>query len=271
MARKLDSRLVEKPWGRDRLPPMFGGMSGRRIGELWFSAGEELPLLVKYIFTSEPLSIQVHPGDRQARERGLPRGKTECWFILDADPGARLGLGLRRGMSRDELRSAASDGSIEQLIDWRPVQAGDFLFVPAGTVHAIGAGVSLLEIQQNSDVTYRLYDYGRPRELHLDDAIAVADPGPYPADLAQHVPRRGSRVLAEGPHFTVIHDACGKPPANGLAGRRRWVVPIAGEVSAAGERAVPGECLLVEPDEQLDAGDARVLIAAEGSLDEAQR
>src|SRR5205823_13170573 len=109
----------------------------------------------------------------QARARGLPRGKSECWYILEAEPGAVLGLGLTREAAADELRAAALDGSIEELISWRPVRAGDFISVPPGTIHAIGAGISLLEIQQNADVTYRLYDYGRPRELHLDDGIAV--------------------------------------------------------------------------------------------------
>ena len=152
---------------------MFEPPAGQRIGEVWFTGGGDLPLLAKYIFTSERLSIQVHPNDQQARARGLASGKTECWYILDAEPDATIGLGLTREVSPEELRAAALDGSIEQLIDWRPVKAGDFILVPPGTIHAIGAGISLLEFQQNADVTYRLYDYGRPRELHLDDSVAV--------------------------------------------------------------------------------------------------
>ena len=171
---KLQRRYVEKPWGRTELPPMFDPPAGERIGEVWFTDGAELPLLAKYIFTSERLSVQVHPDDEQARARGLAQGKSECWYILDAEPGATLGLGLTREVGSDELRAAALDGSIEQLMDWRAVAAGDFFFVPSGTIHAIGAGISLLEFQQNADVTYRLYDYGRPRELHLDDGMAVA-------------------------------------------------------------------------------------------------
>ena len=175
---KLQSHVVEKPWGRTDLPPTFENTSTEPVGEVWFDApaGQDLPLLVKYIFTSEKLSVQVHPNDEQAHARGLARGKNECWYILDAQEGSSLGLGLHSAVSADELRNAAVDGSIEHLMDWKPVAAGDFFYVPAGTIHAIGAGITLLEVQQNSDVTYRLYDYGRPRELHLDDGIAVAKP-----------------------------------------------------------------------------------------------
>src|SRR5947199_2014141 len=179
MRMKLATRQVEKPWGRTALPPPFGDIGGRRIGEIWFEGPGDLPLLAKYIFTSEKLSVQVHPDDEAARERGLRRGKSECWYIIDAEPGAVLGLGLKEEISREALRAAAHEGSIEALMDWVPVAAGDFHFVPAGTVHAIGAGIALLEFQQASDVTYRLYDYGRPRALHLDDAVAVAHCGPY--------------------------------------------------------------------------------------------
>lgn len=267
MARKLESRLVEKPWGREGLPPPFGDTGGRRIGEVWFSAERDLPLLVKYIFTSGRLSIQVHPNDDQARARGLAGGKNECWLILEAEPGATLGLGLEHEVSRDELRAAALDGSIERLMHWRPVRAGDFFHVPAGTVHAIGAGISLLEFQQNADVTYRLYDYGRPRELHLEDAVAVAQPGPYPADLVQHVPLGARRVLVAGPDFTLVQAGDGKV----LQDRMRWLIPIEGSVSAGGEHAGPGECMLIEPDEELEIRGARVLIGAEGPLDEVHR
>src|SRR3546814_17216030 len=101
----------------------------------------------------------VHPNDAQARERGLPGGKEECWYILDAEPDAKLGIGLTRRLSGEELRAAALDGSIEQLMDWKAVNAGDFFFIPAGTVTDIGAGLKLVEVQQNFDVTSRLYDY----------------------------------------------------------------------------------------------------------------
>ena len=254
---KLDRRYVEKPWGRTRLPPMFDAPEGKRIGEVWFTNGADLPLLAKYIFTSERLSIQVHPSDEQARTRGLPQGKTECWTILEADAGATIGLGTRRALSPDELRQAAIDGSIEALMDWREVHAGDFYFVPPGTVHAIGGGISLLEFQQNADVTYRLYDYGRPRELHLDDGVAVAKAEPYPSALFQHLGEGPAVTLVEGPHFTLVHAF-----EDALQGRQRWVMPLLGTVQSGEDVAVAGECLLLGPGDELVCEDARLLIGA---------
>lgn len=142
------------------------------IGEVWFEA--DLPLLVKFVFTSERLSVQVHPQDDFARAHENSRGKTEMWYVLRADPGARLAIGFRESISRERLREASLSGEIEGLLNWVEVQGGDAFFIPAGTVHAIGGGLALCEIQQHSDVTYRLYDYGRPRELHLEKAIQVA-------------------------------------------------------------------------------------------------
>jgi len=254
---KLQPFYVEKPWGRTELPPMFDPPAGERIGEVWFTDGVELPLMAKYIFTSERLSIQVHPDDVQARERGLAQGKSECWYILDAEPEATLGLGLTRDIGKGELRAAALDGSIEQLMDWRSVAAGDFVFVPSGTVHAIGAGISLLEFQQNSDVTYRLYDYGRPRELHLDDGIAVSNARPFDGGLVQHLSSVEQRTLVDGPHFTLVLTR-----EDMLQGRQRWVMPLDGQVQSDGTSAGPGECLLVEPDSAVESSSARMLIGA---------
>jgi mannose-6-phosphate isomerase len=254
---KLERHYVEKPWGRFRLPPMFDAPENQRIGEIWFTNGADLPLLAKYIFTSERLSIQVHPSDEQALARGLARGKSECWYVFDAEPGSTIGLGLTREVSAEELRGAALDGSIEKLLDWKPVRAGDFYFVPAGTIHAIGGGLALLEFQQNSDVTYRLYDYGRPRELHVDEAIAVADRRPYPPALAQHLSTDDERTLVAGPHFRLVltrHDA--------LSDSERWAIPLSGEVRSGDDVARPGECLLLRPGETLKSDGARMLIGA---------
>lgn len=262
---KLQPHLVDKPWGRTELPPMFGGPQDHRIGEIWFTGPALLPLLVKYIFTSERLSIQVHPNDEQGRARGLSSGKEECWYILEAEAGATLGLGLKREISRDELRQSALDGSIEELMDWKLVRPGDFFYVPAGTVHAIGGGLSLLEFQQNADVTYRLYDYGRPRELHLDDGISVARPQPYPSTCAQKVSPDTPAVLVNGPLFSLVQAINGEMPAE-TANRRRWIMPIEGEVHSQNGSARGGECLLAEPGEELDLGSGRVLIGVEGSL-----
>jgi mannose-6-phosphate isomerase len=247
---KLTPRYVEKPWGRTELPPMFGGTNGKRIGEIWFEGPPGLPLLAKYLFTSERLSIQSHPP-----------AKHECWLILDAEPGATLGLGLKREVGRDELRAAAHDGSIVDLMDWKPVRAGDFYYVPPGTIHAIGAGISLLEFQQNSEITYRLYDYGRPRELHLEEALSVAVPGPY-ASQPMHVDPAQSAILAGGPPFALVHAVDG---ASALPDRRRWVLPLEGRVRVGNEAAGRGECLLVEAGIAL-AVEGRALVGAEGSI-----
>lgn len=246
-----------KPWGRTGLPGLFTTASSQPIGEVWFIGDEDLPLLAKYLFTSENLSVQVHPDDEQARSRGLARGKTECWFVLDAEPGALIGLGLRRKVSSDTLRRAALDGSVEQLIEWRPVAPGDFFFVPPGTIHAIGAGISLLELQQNSDVTYRLYDYGRPRDLHLDDGISVARCDRYPEHLFQRVSPATDAVLVDGPHFTLVHSHC-----DALQSRERLILPIDGYAAIDGEIARPGECLLLREHQRLDSVEGRLLVAA---------
>lgn len=176
----LTARRVERIWGVTDLPSWALGRSdrGQPIGEIWYEepSGSDHELLVKLLFTAERLSIQVHPDDEAARAIGHRRGKDEAWLVLDAEPEAVIGLGLRRKVSKDELRAAALSGDIEQLIDWKPVRAGEIYYSPAGTIHAIGAGLTIMEIQQNLDLTYRLYDYGRPRELHLDEAVAAAHP-----------------------------------------------------------------------------------------------
>jgi mannose-6-phosphate isomerase len=153
-------------------------MGGRRIGEICYEAEgpEPLPILVKWLFTSEKLSIQVHPNDIQAQARGMPSGKEECWYIVDAEPDAVLGMGTKTPLDAEALRTASLSGEIEQLMDWKPVKPGDYFYIPAGTVHAIGAGITLVEVQQYADITYRLYDYGRPRELHLEDGFRCPSP-----------------------------------------------------------------------------------------------
>jgi len=170
---RLRASLREKVWGRRKLSPWFPD-AAEPVGEAWFLAdGEELPLLVKLLFTSDRLSVQVHPDDG---EDG-PRGKTEMWHILEAAPDATIALGFRERISRERLGEAVRTGEVEELLNWVPVRAGQTFFTPAHTVHAIGAGIVLCEIQQNSDVTYRLWDYGRPRELHVEQALRVSDLG----------------------------------------------------------------------------------------------
>jgi mannose-6-phosphate isomerase len=161
--------------------------SGTPIGEAWFLSPRELPLLVKWIFTSERLSVQVHPDDGESESRG----KTEMWHILEAEPGATIAMGFREPLTREQLWEATRTGEVEHLLHWAPVKAGETYFIPAHTVHAIGAGIVLCEIQQNSDVTYRLWDYGRPREIHVEKAVPISD-------LGVHSGASGGVPLGEG-------------------------------------------------------------------------
>lgn len=256
---RLSTIRVEKPWGRHSLWPGFANPApdGMPVGEIWFDApsGCDAELLVKYLFTSEDLSIQVHPNDAQARAGGFVRGKDEAWVILDAEPDATIALGTVRPVSRDELRAAALDGSIAALVDWKPVAAGDVIYSPANTVHAIGAGITLIEVQQNIDLTYRLFDYGRPRELHLEEGVAVSDPVPFivlahPADVEQ-----GRRILASTDKFilerwTWTGTRVAKLDADG------WLIPVRGSGMLDGAVFGAGECWMVDGNAeiQIDVG-----------------
>jgi mannose-6-phosphate isomerase len=193
---RLRPWFSERPWGRKSLLPWYADTgTSELVGEAWLTGpqcvvetgvfaertlaslatelGGEFPLLVKLLFPAEKLSVQVHPDDAQAKALGETRGKTECWYVLEAEPGATIALGLKAGVDAAAVKAAIANGNMESLLEWVPVSVGDMLFVDAGTVHAIGPGVVLLETQQTSDVTYRLYDYGRPRELHLEKGLQV--------------------------------------------------------------------------------------------------
>ena len=261
----LPTRSVAKPWGRDVLPHPFEA-GGERIGEIWFEPPELLPaLLVKYIFTSEALSVQVHPSDAQTMAAGLGKqGKEECWLVIDAEPGATLGIGFDAPLDARAMRAAALDGSIERLMTWHPVAAGDFFYIPAGTVHAIGAGVCLIEVQQNSDITYRLYDYGRPRELHLDDGLAVAKGEIYADPRQTRLEARGEVTLVNGPLFRL--DRIDGPPSEAL--RLEYgdvpllVVPRSIGVSVGGIDIAVGECAMARGiDEVAVSGGGLALLA----------
>jgi|SRR5579871_143215 len=193
---RLKPWFSERVWGKRDLRPWYADTGTKElVGEAWLTGpecvvetgelegrsfasvaqelGGEFPLLVKLLFPNEKLSVQVHPDDAQAKTFGEVRGKTECWYVLEAEPGAAVALGLKDGAGKEQVAAAIANGTMESLMEWVPVEVGDMLFVDAGTVHAIGPGVVLLETQQTSDVTYRLYDYGRPRELHLEKGLAV--------------------------------------------------------------------------------------------------
>jgi mannose-6-phosphate isomerase len=266
---KLKPLYVDKPWGRTSISPMFVNPEERRIGEVWFATPGEvcLPLLVKYIFTSEALSIQVHPGDTHPVSNRRQHGKTECWYIIDAEEGAAVGLGLTSKFKPGAVRAAALNGTIGELLNWTKVKRGDFFYVPAGTIHAIGAGVSLLEIQQNLEITYRLYDYGRSRELHLDEGLMVATVGPYTERRRNTLEEVNDPILVDGPHFTLVYlQDIEQMPAK-LRERQRWVIPIEGSVSSDEYSAVPGECLLLESGDPLELSNNGVaIVGAVGSV-----
>ena len=200
----------QKVWGGRDLAPFYPYYAtDYPIGEVWFTSKEnrtnsgellgnlikaqphilgsaydplhpgQCPLLVKLLFTTEKLSVQVHPRDDYAHQHHQSLGKTEAWYVVAGKPGAEVAVGFKETLTAPRLEQVARSGEIEALLDWRPVKAGDVVFVPAGTVHAIGAGVTICEVQQNSDITYRLYDYGRPRELHLQHGMNVSHLGPH--------------------------------------------------------------------------------------------
>lgn len=201
---RIEPRYVGRVWGWKDLRPWYDHVAeGEPIGEVWLTgddcciangphAGKTLaqifaehskamlgddfastgsPLLIKVIFAREKLSVQVHPDDVMAQKYGQPRGKTECWYALEAEPGAEVAVGLKAGVTLDEIKAKIDSGTLEESLNMVPVHAGDMIFVNAGTVHAIWPGSVLLETQQNSDITYRMYDYGRGRELHIERSL----------------------------------------------------------------------------------------------------
>ena len=262
----LPTRIVAKPWGRADLPSPFVNPGAEPVGEIWFEPPAALDsLLVKYIFTSENLSVQCHPSDNQTMAQGLGKqGKEECWLVLEAEPGARLAIGFDQDIDDDAMRHAALSGAIEDLLTWHSVQPGDFFYIPAGTVHAIGAGITLVEIQQNSDITYRLYDYGRPRELHVDEGMAVAVGAPYPAHLHRRVQATGAVSLVDGPHFRL--DRLDGAPDFAVTANYAGpllVVPLDCPVIIADTAVMPGQCAVAQSIDAIAFSDAGLCLIAQ--------
>ena len=201
------TKALRRPWGVVDLRPWNkAAHDGLSIGEIWYERpGKPTTapsLLLKLLFTSQPLSIQVHPDDVHAQSMGLPNGKTEAWYVLSAAPGAKVALGLETaGHAASNCAQAVDDGSIADLVVWRTVSADDVISVPAGTIHAIGAGLVIAEIQQRSDATFRLFDYGRQRELHVERAIAVANTGPADVRCDRTALTDERTLLVSNPHF----------------------------------------------------------------------
>jgi mannose-6-phosphate isomerase len=242
----LATTLYEKVWGSKSTEPWLKNSGDRKIGEIWFAASREFPLLVKLLFTSDRMSVQVHPDDTYARLHENSSGKTEMWHVLRAEPDSRVALGLRGSVTKDRLREAAQSGEIEELLNWIPARNGDTFFVPAGTIHAIGAGLVVCEVQQLSDVTYRLYDYGRPRELHLDHGLNVATLEPWMPQSADckyfrtEVLTVEGTVVLPGPLRNTLYVALeGEGRINGdafQAGEAHEIPANSGPVSIEGSR-----------------------------------
>ncbi len=254
-AKRLTTLRVEKPWGRHKLWPGFSDVpdGGAAVGEIWFdhpdSGGPEVDpeLLVKYLFTSERLSIQVHPDDAAAQAAGYKRGKDEAWLVLAADADSTIALGTREVTSREALAAGALDGAIVDMVDWKPVKAGDVIYSAAGAVHAIGAGITLIEVQQNVDLTYRLYDYGRPRELHLDAGIAVSDPVPFVAPPIPGDVGGGRAILCEGGKFVLERWSWTGARTVTLPDEvTGWLVPVSGGGKIDGAAFSAGECWMTD-------------------------
>jgi mannose-6-phosphate isomerase len=268
---QLTTRRVEKPWGRSRLWPGFDPVpdGAPPIGEVWFQMpdGSEPELLVKYLFTDEKLSVQVHPDDARAHKIGQPRGKSEAWLFLDAEPGANIGLGLKREMSEAELREAALDGSIEQDMAWPEVHKDEFVYLPAGTIHALGAGLTVIEVQQTSDTTYRLYDYGRPRELHVEAGVEASHRRPYDAAVEPVKLAEGRTALLAGPIFVLERWTDARDARLDVkAGKPAWFIPVSGSVSVDGESLAPGTVWLADAPVEVALGaDSDLLIAYPGA------
>jgi mannose-6-phosphate isomerase len=246
-----DVRVVHKPWGvRDLQPWSSLDGSSDAIGELWFErAGEHAQtpaLLLKLLFTSEPLSIQVHPDDTFARAMGMPNGKSEAWYILSAEPDAKVGVGLKHQVTLQELRASIQNGSITELVDWRPVAKGDVIYIPAGTIHAIGAGIVLAEIQQRSDTTFRLFDFGRQRELDQDNGIAVAHPWPLPARGGPTRLTAARTALVSSRHFVLerVELVAGSSWAL-LAEAETWLLVLEGHAAIGLSTVSIGQAIFV--------------------------
>lgn len=245
MPRRIPPVFLEKVWGSTHIEPWFPPRPGL-TGEVWFQVAPPLSLLTKFLFTTDRLSVQVHPNDQQARVRGLENGKTEMWHVLRAQPDSTIALGFRREVTLEEARAAALTGEIVELLDWIPARTGDTFFVNAGTVHAIGSGIALCEIQQNSDTTYRLYDYGRNRPLHLEDGFAVAHLRPWqPQPAPRTIDAIWSRLVTAEYFATdlgLMDTTCHLQPS----GEYRLLVILEGTGLLAGQPYSPGECWLVD-------------------------
>lgn len=243
-------RELQKPWGVADPRPWSGIQSpGSSLGELCFErpGAAATTLLLKILLTSQPLSIQVHPDDTFAQSIGLPRGKTEAWYVLSAEPGAAVALGLKHPVTPQQLRLAVADGLVADLVAWRTISAGETVEVPAGTIHAIGPGLVIAEIQQRSDATFRLFDHGRSREIHIDHALTAAHMVPAAPQVLPRNLANGRTQLAANLHFVFERLEL---EANSIwqldASRETWLLVLSGAATADDFDLQQGQALFAE-------------------------
>lgn len=245
---------LPKPWGVVDTRPWSSASDGANaIGEIWYERSDPTAaspsLLLKLLFTSQPLSIQVHPDDMYAQSIGLPNGKTEAWYVLGAAPEAKVALGLKRRISATQLRHAINDGSISDLIVWRAAYPGDTTLVAAGTIHAIGAGLVIAEVQQRSDATFRLFDYGRGRELHIDNALAVAIAGPADFRVTPTRLTDSRTLLVSNSYFTFERVDLAPDSTWSLeAEQETWLLVVSGSAHAGTFDVTTGDVIFGQSD-----------------------
>lgn len=248
------AHALPKPWGIvDLLPWSKARQEDRPIGEIWFERLDATAcnplLLLKLLFTSQPLSIQVHPDDAYAHSIGLPHGKTEAWYVLRADPDSKIALGLKERLTSQQLQEAIDNGSISGLVRWQSVSSGETIFVPAGTIHAIGAGMVIAEIQQRSDATFRIFDFGRQRELHKERAISVAVAGPSGVLVTPSRLTDQRTLLTANEHF--VFERIDLPPNTTWcleSERETWFLVIEGAACIESLDAGVGEAFFIQAD-----------------------
>ena len=217
---KFNERIGEAWLTGDNCVVANGPLAKRSLADLSKEFGSELvgtaapdpqrfPLLLKFLFPEEKLSVQVHPDDTTAQRFGEPWGKTECWYVAHAKPGSQIALGLKPGVTRAQFEQGIHEKRAEELLNWINVFQGEMIYVAGGTVHTLGPGSVIVETQQQSDTTYRLYDYGRPRPLHLERGLASVKERtasgkvirPAPVAMNGGKSRRSSMIIA--PYFAV--------------------------------------------------------------------